>query len=95
LFQSPGTDAESVFTDDEWGVGGPAGNGVLNGRPAVNWETFPSGEGDTPLPRPSDSSNDFDLSGDASWGLTSRYGRIAVSKPVLCFQVIFFFYLFI
>uniref|UniRef100_A0A146ME69 Protein daughter of sevenless n=2 Tax=Lygus hesperus TaxID=30085 RepID=A0A146ME69_LYGHE len=29
--QSPGTDAESVFTDEEW----------TNPKPAVNWDTFP------------------------------------------------------
>lgn len=29
--QSPGTDVESVFTDEEW----------FNNRPSVNWETFP------------------------------------------------------
>lgn len=41
--QSPATDGESVFTDEEWT------------RPAVNWETFPrpsdsSADGDTPRP---------------------------------------------
>ena len=29
--QSPGTDVESVFTDEEW----------ANSKPSVNWETFP------------------------------------------------------
>lgn len=29
--QSPGTDVESVFTDEEW----------VNNKPSVNWDTFP------------------------------------------------------
>ncbi|XP_046665889.1 GRB2-associated-binding protein 1 isoform X1 [Homalodisca vitripennis] len=45
--QSPATDGESVFTDEEWT--GPAP------KPNVNWETFPrpsdsSADGDTPNP---------------------------------------------
>nr|CAD7568582.1 unnamed protein product [Timema californicum] len=67
--QSPATDAESVFTDDEWTV-------PVLPAPAVNWNTFPAET------RPSDSS---DVSADVgSWSVVKRFGRLTVvdSAPV-------------
>lgn len=81
-FQSPGTDAESVFTDEEWT--GPAGNlGVTSSgrpghrRPVVNWETFPSSEGEQAgNVRPSDSSVDLDTSTETgTWNSSKRYSN--------------------
>ncbi|XP_026287392.1 GRB2-associated-binding protein 1 [Frankliniella occidentalis] len=76
--KSPGTDAESsVFTDEEWtGPGsnlGPSGT-AHSQRPVVNWETFPSSEGEQgPNVRPSDSSVDLDFSADAgTWNTLNR-----------------------
>lgn len=70
--QSPATDVESVFTDDEW-VGPPP-----PAPPSVNWETFPASDADVaapPPPRPSDGSCDGDT---GSWSVVRMSGRLVV-----------------
>lgn len=85
--KSPGTDAESVFTDEEWT--GPAGGGRPgHRRPVVNWETFPSSEGEQAgNVRPSDSSVDLDTSTETgTWNSSKRYSNRNMGvdiKPVL------------
>ncbi|XP_066998791.1 protein daughter of sevenless isoform X2 [Anabrus simplex] len=75
--QSPTTDAESVFTDDEWAV-------PVYPPPSVNWETFPSVDGDNiRQTRPSDSSAEVELSGDiGSWSVVHRDGKYTVVDNV-------------
>lgn len=68
-----------MFTDEEW-TGPVSGVGVSQ-RPVVNWETFPSSEGEqAPNTRPSDSSVDLDTSAEAgTWSAINRFNRHAVS----------------
>lgn len=71
--QSPATDGESVFTDEEWSV-------PLHNPPCVNWDTFPDGDSVRPT-RPSDSSAEMDVGsgGDVgSWSVMKRFGKLTV-----------------
>jgi hypothetical protein len=75
--QSPATDGESVFTDEEWSV--PQHN-----PPSVNWETFPDGDSIRQT-RPSDSSAEVDMGGGGdvgSWSVMKRFGKLTVVDSV-------------
>lgn len=72
--QSPATDGESVFTDEEWSVPPP------QNPPSVNWDTFPDGES-VRQTRPSDSSAEVDVGGGGyvgSWSVMKRFGKLTV-----------------
>ncbi|KAJ4451076.1 hypothetical protein ANN_02514 [Periplaneta americana] len=77
--QSPTTDGESVFTDEEWSA--PA-----HRPPSVNWDTFPNTDGESVRQnRPSDSSAEVDLGsgGDiGSWSVVKRFGKLTVVDNV-------------
>ncbi|XP_046624202.1 GRB2-associated-binding protein 2 isoform X1 [Neodiprion virginianus] len=60
------TDAESVFTDDEW----------TSPVPSVNWETFPSSPGEA---RPSNVSGDAEI---GSWSVMKRFGKLQIVDSV-------------
>lgn len=71
--QSPATDGESVFTDEEWSV-------PLHNPPSVNWETFPDGDS-VRQKRPSDSSAEVDVGGGGdvgSWSVMKHFGKLTV-----------------
>jgi hypothetical protein len=75
--QSPATDGESVFTDEEWSVS-------LHNPPSVNWETFPDGDSIRQT-RPSDSSAEVDMGGGGdvgSWSVMKRFGKLTVVDSV-------------
>ncbi|GLH13073.1 Protein daughter of sevenless [Gryllus bimaculatus] len=75
---SPTTDAESVFTDDEW-------TAPVHAPPSVNWDTFPNPDSESAKQgRPSDSSADVELSTDiGSWSVKQRYGKYTIVDSAL------------
>ncbi|PSN37264.1 hypothetical protein C0J52_17319 [Blattella germanica] len=77
--QSPTTDGESVFTDEECPV-------PIHRPPSVNWETFPNADGENVRQkRPSDSSVEVDMGSAAdigSWSVVKRFGKLTVVDNV-------------